>query len=75
MIFATPYPQSSIQSSGSNFNMEETTEKIDIINVRLNSELINVIDSYIQKGVYSSRAEFIREMCRNYVLEERFKNE
>lgn len=55
--------------------MEETTEKIDVINVRLNSELINMIDSYIEKGIYSSRAEFIREMCRNYVLEERFKNE
>lgn len=55
--------------------MDETTEKIEIINVRLTSELINIIDSYIEKGVYSSRAEFIREMCRNYVLEERYKNE
>lgn len=55
--------------------MEETTEKIEVVNVRLNSEIIKIIDSYIEKGLYSSRAEFIREMCRNYVLEERYKNE
>lgn len=53
--------------------MEETTEKIEIVNVRLTSELIGLIDSYIEKGVYSSRAEIIREMCRTYVLEERYK--
>ncbi|MEM4637910.1 MAG: ribbon-helix-helix domain-containing protein [Candidatus Woesearchaeota archaeon] len=55
--------------------MQETTEKTEIVNVRLTSELIDLIDSYIEKGLYSSRAEFIREMCRNYVLEERYKNE
>lgn len=55
--------------------MEETTERIEIVNVRLNSELIKTIDSYIERGIYSSRAEFIREMCRNYVLDQREKNE
>jgi metal-responsive CopG/Arc/MetJ family transcriptional regulator len=54
--------------------MNERPEKIETINVRLNSELINLIDSFIERGIYGSRSEFIREMCRNYVLEER-KNE
>lgn len=55
--------------------MDEQQEKINIVNIRLTSELINIIDSYIEKGIYSSRAELIRELCRNYVLEERYKNE
>jgi len=55
--------------------MQENTEKIDVINVRLSSELIKIIDSLIEKGIYSSRSEVIRDLCRNYVLEERYKNE
>ena len=55
--------------------MQENTEKIEVINVRLSSELIKVIDSLIEKGIFSSRSEVIRELCRNYVLEERFKDE
>ena len=55
--------------------MEETTEKIETVNVRLSFELVSLIDSYIEKGIYGSRSEFIREMCRNYCLEERYKNE
>ncbi|HIH31097.1 TPA: ribbon-helix-helix protein, CopG family [Candidatus Woesearchaeota archaeon] len=55
--------------------MDETTEKIETVNVRLSPELIIIIDSYIDKGIYNSRSELIREMCRNYVLEERYKDE
>jgi metal-responsive CopG/Arc/MetJ family transcriptional regulator len=55
--------------------MDENTEKIDVVNVRLSSELIKVIDSLIEKGIYSSRSEVLRELCRNYVLEERWRNE
>ena len=50
-------------------------DKIDVINVRLSPELINAIDSLIEQGIYSSRSELIRELCRIYILEERYKNE
>lgn len=53
--------------------MPENT--IEVINVRLSSELIKAIDELIDKGIYSSRSEVIRDLCRNYVLEERYKNE
>jgi putative addiction module CopG family antidote len=46
-----------------------------VINVRLSSELIKLIDSLIEKGIYTSRSEVIRDLCRNYVLEERYKDE
>jgi len=55
--------------------MDETKDKVAVVNIRLTSEIIHIIDSYIEKGIYSSRAELIREICRNYVLEERYKNE
>jgi metal-responsive CopG/Arc/MetJ family transcriptional regulator len=50
-------------------------EKIDVINIRLSSELIKNVDSLIDQGLYSSRSEAIRELCRNYVIEERYKDE
>jgi Arc/MetJ-type ribon-helix-helix transcriptional regulator len=55
--------------------MNDAREKIDVVNVRLSPELIKIIDSLIQQGYYSSRSEFIRDICRNYALEERYKNE
>jgi len=51
------------------------SEKIEVVNVRLSPELIKVIDSLIDQGLYNSRSEFIRDICRNYALEERYKNE
>jgi len=50
-------------------------DKIEVVNVRLSPELIKTIDSFIEQGLYSSRSEFIRDMCRKYVLEERYKDE
>ena len=50
-------------------------DKIETINVRLSSELIAVVDSLIEKRIYNSRSEALRELCRNYVLEERYKDE
>jgi Arc/MetJ-type ribon-helix-helix transcriptional regulator len=50
-------------------------DKIEVVNVRLSPELIKIIDSLIDKGLYGSRSEFIRDVCRNYALEERYKNE
>ena len=50
-------------------------DDIEIINVRLSDELLRKIDELIEAGTYSSRSEVIRELCRNYALEERYKNE
>lgn len=50
-------------------------EEIEVINIRLSNELIKKIDEQIALGVYDSRSEVIRDLCRSYVLEERFKNE
>ncbi len=50
-------------------------DDIEIINIRLSPELLKRVDEYIAQGLYSSRSEVIRELCRNYVLEERYKNE
>jgi hypothetical protein len=55
--------------------MNELNQKIEVVNVRLSPELIKIIDSLIEQGLYSSRSEFIRDICRNYVLEERHKDE
>jgi len=55
--------------------MNDASEKIEVVNIRLSPELIKIIDSLIDQGLYSSRSEFIRDICRNYVLEERFKDE
>lgn len=50
-------------------------EEIEVINIRLSNELIKKIDELIDQGIYGSRSEVIRDLCRSYVLEERFKNE
>ncbi|MFA5797005.1 MAG: ribbon-helix-helix domain-containing protein [Candidatus Woesearchaeota archaeon] len=50
-------------------------DNIEIINIRLSSELLKKVDELIREGSYSSRSEVIRELCRNYVLEERYKDE
>jgi len=51
------------------------SENIEVVNIRLSAELIAIIDSLVDKGLYSSRSEFIRDICRNYALEERYKDE
>ena len=56
-------------------NRTKMSEKIEVINVRLSSVLIKIIDTLIDQGLYTSRSEFIRDICRNYVLEERYKDE
>ena len=42
---------------------------IDILNVRLPSEIVKWLDSLFEKGIYKSRSEAIREFCREYVNE------
>jgi len=50
-------------------------DDIETINIRLSPELLKKVDELITQGIYSSRSEVIRELCRNYVLEERYKDE
>lgn len=42
---------------------------VDIVNVRFPSELLSLIDSFVEKGLYKSRSEAIRDMLRQHVLE------
>ena len=41
--------------------------EIDILNVRLPSEIVKWLDSLVEKRIYNSRAEAIRDFCRDYV--------
>ena len=42
---------------------------IEILNIRISSEIVKWLDSLVDKGVYKSRSEAIREFCREYVNE------
>ena len=44
---------------------------IEILNIRIPSEIITWLDSLVAKGIYKSRSEAIREFCRQYVTETR----
>lgn len=41
---------------------------IDVVNVRLPSEIVKWLDKLVQKRVYKSRSEAIRHFIRNHVL-------
>jgi Arc/MetJ-type ribon-helix-helix transcriptional regulator len=41
--------------------------KTEILNVRLSSEMVAWLDSLIEKGIYKSRGESIRDLLRDYV--------
>jgi Arc/MetJ-type ribon-helix-helix transcriptional regulator len=45
--------------------------KISIVNVRLPSELVHWIDSLVDKRIYNSRSEAIRDFSREYVIKTR----
>ena len=45
------------------------TSYIEVLNVRLPSEIVKWLDSLVEKGIYKSRSEAIREFCREYVNE------
>ena len=47
--------------------------EIEILNVRLPSEIVKWLDSLVKKGVYNSRSEALREFCREYVNNARIK--
>jgi Arc/MetJ-type ribon-helix-helix transcriptional regulator len=42
---------------------------MDTIQIRLNHELINLIDALVDKGIYSNRSEVIRDAVRRFVWE------
>lgn len=50
------------------------SDGLDAVNVRIPDELLRVIDGLVKKGVFSSRAEAIREFLREYALESRQLN-
>lgn len=41
---------------------------VELLNVRMPKKAIEWIDSLVKRGIYKSRAEAIREFCRDYVL-------
>jgi len=40
---------------------------VEIMTVRLSREMVSWLDSLVKRGLYKSRAEGIREFCREYV--------
>ena len=45
----------------------KNTSEIEILNVRLPSEIVKWLDLMVEKGVYHSRSEAIREFLREFV--------
>lgn len=41
--------------------------EIEVLNVRLPSEIVKWLDSLVKKGMYKSRSEAVREFCRDYI--------
>jgi metal-responsive CopG/Arc/MetJ family transcriptional regulator len=45
--------------------------KVKVVNIRLPQKLISWIDSLVDKEIYNSRSEAIREFSRSYVIKNR----
>jgi Arc/MetJ-type ribon-helix-helix transcriptional regulator len=43
-------------------------QKIHILNVRLPEDIIKWLDSLVDKGIYDSRSEAIRDFLRDYLV-------
>lgn len=52
----------------SNSNTTITTETLT---VRIPSEIVKLLDALVEKKLFNSRSEAIREFCREYVIENR----
>ena len=48
--------------------------EIEIVNVRLPSEIVKWLDSLIKAGIYNSRSEAVREFCREFVSRKKGAN-
>jgi Arc/MetJ-type ribon-helix-helix transcriptional regulator len=46
--------------------MTAHADSIKAVNVRLPKDVINLLDFLVRKGLYSSRAEAIRDFARDY---------
>lgn len=44
-------------------------ENLETVNVRLPEELLKIIDQLVERGIFSSRSEAIRDFCREYAQE------
>lgn len=42
-------------------------KELEVLTVRLPKDIVEWLDYLVEKGVYNSRAEAIREFCREYV--------
>ena len=45
--------------------------RVTIINVRLPQELIGWLDSLVEKDIFNSRSEAVREFSRQYIIKNR----
>ena len=45
------------------------SDGLEAVNVRIPDELLKIIDGLVEKGLFSSRAEAIREFLREYAIE------
>ena len=51
--------------------MAREAEATELVNVRLPSAIVKWLDGLVEKGIYKSRSEAIRDFIRGYVLGER----
>ena len=42
----------------------------ELVNVRLPSDIVKWIDKLVERGIYKSRSEAVRDFIRQYVLEQ-----
>ncbi len=45
---------------------------MDTLQIRMNTKLVKLIDSLVKSGVYSNRADVIRDAVRRFVWEKRY---
>lgn len=52
-----------------------TVKDVEIVNIRLPTELILFLDQLIEKGFYKTRSEAIREFVREYIQKKEHKRD
>ena len=53
--------------------MQKPQIETEVLNVRLPESTIEILDQFIEKKIFSSRSEAIREFAREYILENNIK--
>jgi len=48
-----------------------TNKKIKIVNVRLPEKITKWLDSLVKRGLFSSKSDAVRELVREYVINNR----